>query len=110
AGPRIDVDSAGAPQVVIEALNELAASGQLPSWLDEGNPEYDRSAASRRLAGLLVEIPKKTPTAPARLPVLIGTVESYFPKGLSAKQRRGLGSRYGDAIDDISGDAFDLLI
>lgn len=110
AGHRTDVDSTGVPQVVVDALNELAASGQLPSWLDEGHAEYDRSAASSRLAGLLVQVPHKTSAVPARLPALVGTVGSYFPKGLTAKQRRGLESRYGDAIEGLDSDTFDSLI
>jgi hypothetical protein len=110
AGPRADIDPIGTPQVVVDALNELAAAGPLPPWLDEGHPEYDRSAASTRLAALLTQSPPEVVAPPDRLPILISTVESYFPKGLGAKQRRGLGSRYREAIDGLPRDAFDSLI
>jgi hypothetical protein len=110
AGPRADIDPIATPQVVVDALNELAAAGPLPPWLDEGHPEYDRSAATTRLAALLTQSPPEVVAPPDRLPILIGTVESYFPKGLSAKQRRGLGSRYREAIDGLPRDAFDSLI
>jgi hypothetical protein len=110
AGPRADVDAVGTPQVVVDALNELAAAGRLPPWLDEGHPDYDRADASSRLGALLAQTPNTTPPPPARLPVLIRTVESYFPKALTAKQRRGLDSRYREAVEGLAGDAFDGLI
>jgi hypothetical protein len=110
AGHRVDVDSAGTPQVVVDALNELAASGQLPPWLDEGHPEYDRSVASTRLAGVLAKVPQKASAVPARLPALVGTVSTYFPKGITAKQRRGLEARYEEALEGLGDDRFNALM
>ena len=110
AGPRSDVDTGGAPQVVVDALNVLAAGGRLPKWLDEGHSEYDRAAASSRLAALLVQTPNTSSTVTARLPILIQTIESYFPKGLTATKRHGLDSRYREGVEAISDVAFDSLI
>ena len=105
-----DVDVTDIGQALAEVVDELVAEGQLPAWLDEVNLDCDRGLLRQRLAGLPDPKPLVPDAAEQRLALLVQTAGGYFTRRLTARQTKGLKTRYGAAVKEVSPEVFSGVV